>query len=237
VLRPQAEILTEVAEGASALTHLGWHVPRRGKRSMRGYGCAMAIRAVAFDVNETLFSLGPVAAQLPEGGLPLVFARVLRDGFALALTGDVPAMGALFAAHASAIGGDGGSALAAFRELDPYPDVRPALERLRDAGLAVATLDRAGLADLVALRLAAQDGGRWKPAPEPYRYAAEQLGVRLPELALVAVHSWDVHGATRAGAVAGYCTRLEGGLVDGFAEPAVTGDDLVEVVEGLLALP
>lgn len=209
----------------------------------------MPIRAVAFDVNETLFSLAPVAAQLPEGGLALVFARVLRDGFALALSGDAPPMGPLFAAHASVIGGDGAAALAAFRELDPYPDVRPALERLRSAGLPVATLtngaaelsaanlDRSGLGELVPLRLAAQDGGRWKPSPEPYRYAARELGVEVGELALIAVHSWDVHGATRAGAVAGYCTRLEGGLLEGFAEPAVTGGDLVEVVEGLLALP
>jgi len=209
----------------------------------------MPVRAVAFDVNETLFALEPVAAHLPGGVLPLVFARVLRDGFALALTGDAPSMGSLFATHATALGGDGQAALAAFRELEPYPDVRPALERLRDAGIPVATLtngaaelsaanlDRAGLGDLVPLRLAAQDGGRWKPAAEPYRYAARRLDVDLSELALVAVHSWDVHGATRAGAVAGYCTRLEGGLIDGFAEPRVTGDDLVEVVEGLLALP
>lgn len=209
----------------------------------------MPIRAVAFDVNETLFALDPVAAHLPDGGLPLVFARVLRDGFALALSGDQPAMGELFAAHATAIGGDGAAALAAFRALEPYPDVRPALERLHAAGVPVATLtngaaelsaanlDRSGLGGLVPMRLAAQDGGRWKPAREPYRYAAGELGVEVGEMALVAVHSWDVHGATRAGAVSGYCTRLEGGLLEGFAPPAVTGGDLVEVVEGLLALP
>lgn len=209
----------------------------------------MAVRAVAFDVNETLFSLEPVAAHLPVGALPLVFARVLRDGFAVALSGGAPSMGALFRAHAERAGGDGAAALAAFAALPPHPDVRPALERLRDAGLPVATLtngavslsaanlDRAGLGDLVSLRLAAEDAGRWKPAPEPYHYAAAQLGVEPGNLALVAVHSWDVHGAVRAGLVAGYCTRLEGGLIPGFAEPHVTGADLVEVVDGLLALP
>jgi len=37
--------------------------------------------------------------------------------------------------------------------------------------------------------------------------------------------------------VTGYCRRLEGRFVEGFARPDVTGDTLGEVVEGLLAMP
>ena len=55
-------------------------------------------------------------------------------------------------------------------------------------------------------------------------------------MALVAVHAWDCHGAKRAGALAGWCSRLEGEPGDVFRPADVRGDDLVEVAEGLLAL-
>ena len=50
------------------------------------------VRVVAFDVNETLFSLdslGPVfaTAGLNPAAVPLWFARLLRDGFALTAMG------------------------------------------------------------------------------------------------------------------------------------------------------
>jgi hypothetical protein len=53
---------------------------------------AAAIEAVAFDVNETLFSLdrlGPAFTDvgLDPGLVPLWFARLLRDGFALTAIG------------------------------------------------------------------------------------------------------------------------------------------------------
>ncbi len=53
----------------------------------------------------------------------------------------------------------------------------------------------------------------------------------------MAVHSWDVHGAARAGLTTGWCSRREGRPVAGLQPADVSGDDLVEVVEGLLALP
>jgi 2-haloacid dehalogenase len=53
----------------------------------------------------------------------------------------------------------------------------------------------------------------------------------------VAVHSWDVHGARQAGLLTGWASRLEGQFPAIFDRPAVIGADLVEVVEGLLALP
>jgi len=56
-------------------------------------------------------------------------------------------------------------------------------------------------------------------------------------LALVAVHGWDVHGAKSAGCSTGWCARLEGRLSTTFNVPDVSGDDLLTVVERLLALP
>jgi 2-haloacid dehalogenase len=53
----------------------------------------------------------------------------------------------------------------------------------------------------------------------------------------VAAHSWDVHGAVRAGLVGGLATRLEGAVPDVVTRPHVAAPRLDAVVERLLALP
>jgi 2-haloacid dehalogenase len=82
--------------------------------------------------------------------------------------------------------------------------VADALQRLRDAGLRLASLtnsteqvaraqlEHAGLIDLFELVLSADTVGRLKPAPEPYLMAAERLGVAIGEIRLVAAHAWDI---------------------------------------------
>jgi 2-haloacid dehalogenase len=100
-----------------------------------------------------------------------------------------------------------------------------------------AMLANAGLDGYVEASLSVDEAGLWKPRPEPYRYAADRCGVAPSAVALVAVHSWDIHGANGAGLVTGYVSRLEGGFLDGFTPPDVTGATLDEVARGLLALP
>lgn len=221
---------------------------------------APAVDAVAFDVNETLFSLARLRPAFDAVGLdpdlvPLWFARLLRDGFALtALGGYRPfadlAGDALRGLAPDRIGeAQVANVLGAFRELDPHPDVEPALRLLRDAGIPAVTLTN-GSADLVAglLRRAGLDGylranlsvdavRRWKPAPAPYRYAAGQLGVDPSRLALVAAHAWDCAGAGRAGLRTGWLPRTEPRWPDAFPPPDVTADDLPSLVGALLDQP
>jgi 2-haloacid dehalogenase len=224
---------------------------------------ALRPAVVAFDVNETLFSLDAIGEAFADAGLgsdsvKVWFARILRDGIALSVTGDYRPFGDLAATHLNGLLRDAGrdgdaelvlDVLGRFRRLRAYPDAEPAFERLRDAGVRIVTLtnghaetvqamlDHAGLAALVEASLSVDDAGHWKPRPEPYRYAADRCGVDLSAMAMVAVHSWDVHGAKRAGLTTGYSTRLEGTFVEGFTPPDVTGASLLEVVDGLLALP
>jgi 2-haloacid dehalogenase len=189
-------------------------------------------RAVAVDVVETLVSLDAVALALGDHGLgpdagERLFARLLRDGFVLAASGayrpfrDV-ADSALAAVAPALATSQREAVLAAFSRLDAHPDARPALERLRGAGLAVAVLtngaaatttallERTGLDALVARVISIDEVQAWKPAPAPYRHAADIPGVEPGRLALVAVHSWDVHGAHRAGLGAGWSSRRPG---------------------------
>jgi 2-haloacid dehalogenase len=215
-------------------------------------------QAVALDVVETLVSLDAAAVALDDQGLgpdavERLFTRLLRDGFALAASGayrpfrDV-ADSALAAMAPALAASQREAVLATFSRLDAHPDARPALDHLRRAGLAVvaltngaaatttALLERTGLDALVARVISVDEVQAWKPAPAPYLRAAEVLGVEPRRLALVAVHSWDVHGAHRAGLVTGWSSRREGVFPATFDPPDVTGADLVEVADGLLDL-
>jgi 2-haloacid dehalogenase len=213
---------------------------------------------VAFDAVETLFSLDPVRVALADAGagpraLELFFNRLLRDGFALAAAGDirpfrdVAQMAAAFVLPEAAAE-TRERVLDAFVKLPAHADAEPAMARLTREGVRIVTLTNGGVAQTGALLhaagldryvervLPADEAGRWKPAPEPYGYAAHALGVPTERLALVAVHAWDVHGARRAGLVTGWASRLEHTFADIFEPPDVSGPDLVTVVDRLLAL-
>jgi len=132
------------------------------------------------------------------------------------------------------------------RELPPHPEVAKSLEKLREAGLRMATLtnstrevaeaqmENSGLRGYFEQILSADAVKRLKPAPEPYMMAAEGLGVEIGQVRLVAAHSWDVAGALRAGCAAAFVAR-PGMVLDPLVErPDVVGVDLREVADRIL---
>ena len=214
---------------------------------------------VAFDVIETLMSLEPLRARLTDIGqspslLEAWYTRTLRDGMALSATGDFVgftdvAEAALRAlTHFTISEEQVAAVMAGFGELPAFPDAVPAITSLAEAGLRVACLtngpasltssfiDRAGLGSGVDRVISVEEVYRWKPAGVVYRYAAEVLGVPSDQLALVAAHDWDCHGARRAGLTTGWVSRKSGGFGAPFAAPDVAGEDLTEVAARLLAL-
>ena len=219
-------------------------------------------KVVAFDVVETLFALEPLRERLRVLGLTgaaleVWFARLLRDAFALDAGGTFNPFGevaratleVMLAGHrltpdSSALS----HVLAGFSELPAYPDVAPAFELLHEAGVRIVTLtnghadttrrllERARLNHFVEREISIDEVRRWKPAREVYLHAAKVARVAPGELALVAAHAWDVHGASRAGLVTGWVSRLEKHFLSVMNPPDVTGDTLTEVAKRLLAL-
>jgi 2-haloacid dehalogenase len=213
---------------------------------------------VAFDVNETLLDLAPVAATLielgqPEHLLPAVFGRTLLTGVAGTVTGTwFPFRAAFDAALAQVtdLSADARSRVAdAFKELTPHPDVEHALRRLAEAGVravtlthgspgvAEAALERGGVAALVERSLSSESIRAWKPAREVYVWAAGTCGVAPDRLALVAAHGWDVQGAQRAGLTGAWFPRSERAYPAVYEAAHVRAGDLLSAVEALLALP
>jgi 2-haloacid dehalogenase len=212
---------------------------------------------VAFDVNETLLDLSPVAAALVEAGqpadlLPVVFGRALHTGTAATVAGVwLPFRAAVESALAQLTDlPDAGRARVAdtFLELVPHPDVEPALRRLRAAGVRVVTLshgspgvaeaglERGGIAPLVERTLTSETVRAWKPSREAYLWAAGVCRVPPERMALVAAHGWDVLGAERAGLTGAWFPRGERVYPPAFPAPAVVAGDLAGAVDALLAL-
>ncbi|MGH3449570.1 MAG: haloacid dehalogenase type II [Haloechinothrix sp.] len=217
-------------------------------------------QVVLFDVVETLMSLEPLRQRFDDVGLPPAllerwFDRLLRDGMALTLAGDYEpfprvAAAALRTLSRGEVDEDGvAHVLAGFAELPAHPDVEPAMRLLADAGVSLVCLSngaaqttkdfvwRAGLTDYIDDVISVAEVNSWKPPVRVYRHALERIGRRADETALVAVHAFDCHGASRAALTTGWASRLEGHYAEIFAPADVVGADLVDVAQGLLRLP
>ncbi|GAC1347986.1 MAG: haloacid dehalogenase type II [Acetobacteraceae bacterium] len=218
-------------------------------------------RVVAFDIVETTFSLETLRPRLAVHGIPGAcletwFARILRDAFALAATdtyaGFRDIASATLAEVAREHGRDLGKAgldavLDGFGQLDPHPDAAEAFRILRSADVRVAALSngaaettqallqRGGLSPLVERVISVTEIREWKPRRGLYLHAAAVLEVQPAELALVATHAWDVHGAKCAGLFTGFVARGQS-FPGTMATPDIVGQSLVDVASGIAAL-
>jgi 2-haloacid dehalogenase len=98
-----------------------------------------------------------------------------------------------------------------------------------------AQIQFAGLQPYLERNFSVESVRRYKPAPEPYRMVAEQLGVPASQLRMIAAHAWDVGGAMRAGLAAAFVARPGKALYPLFPAPEITGADLAEVAGAILA--
>jgi 2-haloacid dehalogenase len=217
-------------------------------------------RICVFDVNETLLDLGALDPHFGRifgdaGVRRAWFGQLLQSALVATVTDAYSDFGAIGGGALEMIAERQGVTLSdedklqilgGMRELPPHPEVAGSLSRLRDAGLRLATLtnstqqvaeaqmENSGLRGYFEQLLSADTVRRLKPAPEPYRMAAQKLGVDVGEIRLVAAHAWDVAGALRAGCAAAFVAR-PGMVLDPLVErPDVVGADLREVADRIL---
>jgi 2-haloacid dehalogenase len=221
----------------------------------------LAPATLVFDVNETLLDLRaldePFERAFGEASVRSQwFAQLLQSALVSIVTDAYSDFGSIGRAALSTVAEHRGRTLTdeqateilgTVRRLPAHPDARPALERLRAGGFRLATLtnsteevaraqlEHAGLATMFERILSANAVRRLKPAAEPYRMAAHELGVETGELRLVAAHAWDVAGALRAGCHAAFVAR-PGMVLDPLAPvPDVVAGDLTALADRLLS--
>lgn len=219
-------------------------------------------RVCVFDVNETLLDLGALDPHFERvfgdaSARQAWFGQFLALWLTEMLTGEYTNFGTIGGGALEMVAKRQGvdlsdedkqRILGDMQELPPHPEVEDALGRLRDAGIRLAALtnstqqvadaqiDNSGLRDYFEQVLSADTVQRLKPAPEPYRMAAESLGVEVGQVRLVAAHAWDVVGAMRAGCAAAFVARPGMVLNPLAARPDVVGTDLREVAAQILEI-
>jgi 2-haloacid dehalogenase len=210
---------------------------------------------IAFDVNETLLDLSALDPQFEAlfGSAALRaqwFAQMLQLAFVGGLTGEYVDFTAAQQAALRMLGERHGivlhDAMVAevvdrMRTLPAHPEVAGALGTLAGTSLrlvaltnstaevADAQLTHAGLRDLFEAVLSADTVRALKPAPAAYQHVAEECGVALSEVRLVAAHAWDVSGALAAGARAAFVARPGMVLSPLGVAPDILGTDLADV--------
>ncbi|WP_421844865.1 haloacid dehalogenase type II [Mycobacterium sp.] len=118
-----------------------------------------------------------------------------------------------------------------WQRLDPWPDVVPALARLRKQ-FTLATLSNADVAAVVNISkranlrwdavFAAEMAGVFKPDPSVYRLAARYLGLSPTKIMMVASHKYDIRAAGSLGFQTAFVARP---MEFGTAGTADTGYD------------
>jgi 2-haloacid dehalogenase len=221
----------------------------------------MKLKAVVFDVIETLFDIQPLeekltAAGLPGGSLKIWFARLLRDAFALEIAGEYKPFAGVAGAALEAFLREHqieperstiNSILKSFGELPAHADVKPAFERLSAPKLPIVPLtngaaettkkmfQNAGLENFVERYISIDEVKHWKPAREVYLHAAKTLDIDPRQLLLVSPHDWDIRGARRPGFTTAF-VRRKAVFSLAMGKPDISATDLNQLARSLAQL-
>jgi len=137
--------------------------------------------------------------------------------------------------------------MAVYAELPAFPDVAPALDQLRDAGMRCvafsngttdavsALLKRAGVDQHMDDVVSVDDIKRFKPDPAVYAFLRARLETRPEQTWLISSNPFDVIGATHAGLRSAWVRRHSDAPFDPWGvEPDMTVTDLESLAGRLL---
>lgn len=133
----------------------------------------------------------------------------------------------------------------AYLALRAWPDVPPALQSLKAAGLRLAFLSNAtpkmleagvknsGLEGVFEHVLSTDSRGTYKPDPRAYQMAIDAFQLKREEIVFVAFAGWDVAGAKWFGYTTFWVNRLNLPVEELGVAPDAMGKDLTDLVRFL----
>ncbi|CAM4132970.1 haloacid dehalogenase type II [Zobellia nedashkovskayae] len=227
-------------------------------------GSEIRPKVLFFDVNETLLDLTAmkesVGAVLGNRSdlLPLWFTTMLQYSLVTTVGRQYNDFGIIGAAALQIVAANNGitltedkareAILGPIRSLPAHPDVKPALQQLKDAGYKLVSFTNssnkgvetqftnAGLLDYFDERLSIEDMGKFKPDADAYDWAARKMGIRPNECMLVAAHGWDIAGALWANWRGAFVSRPGAQLYPLAPNPEIIEPNLTPIAQKLIAL-
>lgn len=166
----------------------------------------MQADAIAFDAFGTLFDLEALREPLGDEVFEGFASRLVPWTWHATAAGAFRPLPDIARAAAEAAGAaDPDAVVEGLQRLPAFEDVAPGLDALGPARLAVlsngtsdgvrALVSNAGLESRFEHLLAADQAGRYKPAPELYALATKAFGVAADQVLLVSSNEWDIAGA------------------------------------------
>ena len=216
---------------------------------------------IVFDVNETLLDMTPLKKSVnellgEEQGFKIWFGMLLHystvsnnieeyNDFTTIASATLKM--AAISMKKEVTDDEIKNALSLIKTLQTYPDVEKGLTLLKENGFRLITLtnspdgalqaqlENSKLTHFFEQALSIDALGKYKPAPETYRWAAEKLAVTPEEMLLVAAHGWDIAGASHAGLATGFVAREGQSLYSLSKDPDFIADDILKMAEKLVA--
>lgn len=135
--------------------------------------------------------------------------------------------------------------MAQYNDLERFTDVRPGLQRLKEAGYTMVVFSNGSPSMLEAIMQAAQlheyfqgfvsvdELKAYKPSPKVYRHVAERLNRAIENVRLISSNSFDIIGARNTGMQVAWINR-SGGLFDTLdTRPDMVVGTLLELADRL----
>ncbi|MUP44943.1 haloacid dehalogenase type II [Gramella sp. BOM4] len=216
----------------------------------------MKLKAIFFDVNETLLNLEKLKKSVDsildtEGASEVWFSSLLHYSLVESIRGEYHDFTEIAAAvlrmQAARLSKDLSEdqikdALSVVRKLDPYPDVIPALKELKKEIKLVAfsngkpevlqeQLENAEIANFFDQVFSVESCKLYKPHPESYQLVLKKLDLSPGEAMMVAAHGWDIAGAQTAGLKTAFVNRPGKSPFPLAPEPDHQLDNLVELIQ------
>lgn len=220
------------------------------------------IKAVFFDMNETLLSLELLNNKFmklfkDEYALKYWFTSLLHTSTIIASMDEYVNFAQLAKAELDSLIQESGqyitqdvknSILNSFKYLAPHGDVIEAVKTLKHKGIKVIVvsnssiqmmgeqLTNAGIIDLFDDYYSVDSVNKYKPFKDIYGFVAEQQKVKPENIMMVATHGWDLFGAKKAGLQTGYVKRKNIIFNPYYPQPDIEGDNLLELVNKIMKL-
>ena len=131
-----------------------------------------------------------------------------------------------------------------YAELDPWPEVKDVLGTLHDAGVPLGVVTNCSetlariAADCVGIPftvfVTADRAGYYKPQPQPYRLAMNELRVKPNRCLFVAGSAYDLFGTARVGLPTWWHNRTRMPLPENAVPPIVCQPDLTTLASFVL---
>ncbi|PRX39288.1 haloacid dehalogenase type II [Salegentibacter salegens] len=217
----------------------------------------MKPKIIIFDVNETLLNLIPLkeeinAALEHEMGFEVWFPKLLHYSLVETTTGTYNNFSEIAAATFKMISGkfdkdfsdsEIKNILSEITKLPPYPDVKPGLKQLKNAGYKLIAFSN-GKPDVLNAQLkfaeidslfegiySVEEIKKYKPHPESYQYILNKYQVKAQKALMVAAHSWDIIGAQHAGLQTCFVERPGKKFYDLAEKPNFSVSEITSILE------